>query len=284
MDMNEPFPAEISQAINEFVDQIERVLLQNGMPRAERTSVCAEVEAQIHTMIERRLEAGAELNLELVHGIIESMDQPESYAKPLDASHLPKPALESAQADAATPIHQVASKVESIWQSIKKTWARSARTKPGLDWVAVAGLAPTCLGVFCILAGMPRRNEFAIVSGFFWIFVGVVLSGISFWRIRHSNGLLTGQRIAAVGVMILPIALANIVLFAILFTTPIGRILGAIILVAGAMYANYRMIKYALHWLDSYSATVPAPVVAPTEPVVSPAADSGPISGMIVTS
>ncbi|HUP82511.1 MAG TPA: hypothetical protein VM260_28415 [Pirellula sp.] len=79
------YPTNVTPRINDFLDRIEGVLLDRDTPRAERTSICAEVESQIHTMIERKMEAGAELNLELIAGIIESMDPPESYAPTLES-------------------------------------------------------------------------------------------------------------------------------------------------------------------------------------------------------
>ncbi len=280
MEMNEPYPLEISKAINVFVDCIEKNLLQSGMPRAERTSVCAEVETQIYAMIERRMEAGAELNLELVSGIIESMDQPESYAKEVAPFMLP----ESAALPVTPPSNRSTVEKQPFLKSVRKIMARPARTQPGLDWVAIAGIVASSVGVLMLIVGQGRRSEFLIVTGFLSVFAGVVASGVSFWRIRHSNGLLTGQRIASVGVLMLPIVFLNAVLCSILFATPIGRVLGAFILATALVYANYRVIKLALQWLDSYSATaVRETTSVPAEPSRPSESGGGQLPGVVAS-
>ena len=258
MEINEPYPIDVIQRINDFLDRIERVLLDRDTPRAERISICAEVESQIHTMMERKMEAGAELNLELVCGIIESMDPPESYASTAESQTIKEGDSNASVTPATTniPLYGFASWIKDRFQ----------RTTPGIDWVAVSGLASTCFGSLLILAGARggRGGEAVAVFGFLMIFAGVAASGISFWRIRHSNGLLTGQKVASIGMLILPLLILNGILSVILFASPIGRFLGAITLVTGLVYANYRFVQYALRWLASYSAVVP--LAEPTKP------------------
>jgi len=82
---------------------------------------------------------------------------------------------------------------------------------------------------------------------------GVTASAFSFWRIRHSNGLLTGQRIASIGVLMLPFLLINALLIAILFATRLGIVLGVLTVVASLMYGNHYFLRQALRWLSIYS-------------------------------
>ena len=274
MELNEPYPIEVTQSINVFLDSIEQVLLNRSTPRAERMSICAEVETQIHTLIERKVEAGAELNLDLVTGIIESMDPPESYAA------LAEPVLH-----AETPLH--AKPVPTAGKKTKKNLTlgyfrsllnRPPRTSPELDWVAICGLAATCFGLLFIAVGLKGRSEGGAGLGFLILFAGVIASGVSFWRIRHSNGLLTGQRIASIGVLILPMVIVNLILGAVLFASPFGRFLGAVVMAVALIYLNYRMVQYALHWLSCYSAK--SPDAEPSKPESN--TDSAVPSGMII--
>ena len=276
MDTNEPYPIEVTQCINRFLDRIEQVLLTRGTSRAERTSICAEVESQIHTMIERKLEAGAELNVNLVNGIIESMDPPESYAPSIEPAMPVVPVLhaESISATSKEPVEK------ALLGYVRKILDRPKRTTPVLDWVAICGLVVTLLGIMLVFAGMGGRNEEPTVLGFLMIFAGVAASGISFWRIRHSNGLLTGQAIASVGMLMLPLLLVNGILSVVLFATSFGRFLGAIVLATALLYVNYRMVVAAMHWLASYSAMVPEEVSGKTEKVRDAGIEPGPLSGV----
>ncbi len=276
MDTNEPYPIEVMQCINRFLDRIEQVLLTQGTSRAERTSICAEVESQIHTMIERKLEAGAQLNLELVNGIIESMDPPESYAPSAEPAMQSEPVLQAESISAATK--ESAEKV--LLGYVRKIWDRPKRTKPQFDWVAICGPVVTLLGILLVFAGMRGRHDGTTLIGFLMIFAGVAGSGISFWRIRNSNGLLTGQAIASAGMLMLPLLLVNGILSVFLFASPFGRFLGAIVLAAALLYVNYRMVTAAMHWLTSYSAKAPEEVFAKAEKVREATIEPGPLSGV----
>ena len=269
METNEPYPIEITQIINAFLDRIEQVLLDRGTTRTERTSICAEVETQIHTMIERKIEAGAELNLELISGIIESMDPPESYAQSLGG--------ESVVHSETLASSNQSPKMLPMFGFVGSLMERFHRTTPGVDWVAFGGLAATCIGLLLMLvgAGGGRAGEGVVAFGFLSIFAGVAACGISFWRIRHSNGLLTGQRVASVGMLMLPILLINAILCVILFASPFGRFLGAMAMATALVYANYRFVQYALSWLASYTAA--APLAQPVKP--EPKTDSGVLTG-----
>ena len=259
MDMSEPYPANITQLISDFVDRIELVLLNRGTPRAERTNICHEVETQIQMLIERRTESGVELSIDLVNGIIESMDPPESYASAIDP--IAEPTIEPARhTEPSPPISK---------QSDSKPWAmppfvsyvrkfldRPARSTPVLDWVAVCGLVATCFGLLLTVT-RPGRGDESAIFGLFFIMAGVTASAISFWRIRHSNGLLTGQHIASIGILMLPLLLTNALLITILFATPFGIILGVLAAIGIFVYGNYYILRYALRWLATYSVKTP---------------------------
>lgn len=274
MELNEPYPIEVTQSINAFLDRIEQVLLNRGTPRAERMSICAEVETQIHTLIERKVEAGVAINLDLVIGIIESMDPPESYAGAAEPVVNAEPVL---HAD-PVPAFSKKTKANPILVYFRSFLNRPPRTNPELDWVAICGLVATCIGLLFIAGGLRGRREEAAVFGFLALFAGVLASGISFWRIRHSNGLLTGQRIASIGVLMLPLVIVNLILGAVLFASPFGRFLGAVVMAVALIYLNYRMVQYALHWLSCYSAK--SPDAEPSKPESN--TDSAVPSGMII--
>lgn len=282
MDMSEPYPANITQLISVFVDRIEQVLLSRGTPRAERTSICQEVETQIQMLIERRIESGAELNIDLVTGIIESMDPPESYAPAIDPIAEPtlEPTLEPTRhAEPSSPISKQPDgkpwAMPTFVSYVRKFLDRPARMTPVLDWVAVCGLVATCFGLLLTVT-RPGRGDESAIFGLFFIMAGVAASAISFWRIRHSNGLLTGQRIASIGILMLPLLLINAFLITILFATPFGIILGVLAAISIFVYGNYYILRYALRWLANYS--VKTPEVELPKPEVS--ADRGMLPGV----
>ena len=278
MDMNEPHSIEITNLISAFVDRIEQVLLNRGTPRAERTSICQEVETQIHMLIERRIESGAELNIDLVNGIIESMDPPESYAPetPPTAEPIIEPVHQTGAAPDASKQPEKPKSKPSVVDTVRKFLDRPKRTTPSLDWVAICGLAATCFGLFLMVA-RPGRGDGAAIFGVFFIMAGVTASAFSFWRIRHANGLLTGQRIASIGVLMLPFLLVNALLIAILFATRFGIVLGVLTVVVMLIYSNYYFLQRALRWLSVYS--VNTAEAERLKPEVM--ADNGVLSGVI---
>lgn len=253
METNEAYPEIITQTINAFVDRIEQVLLAKGTARAERTSICSEVETQIHLMIERKIESGSELSLELVTGIIESMDPPESYGVPMDVS-----SVESTSTATSQPASKLPPSSEGIFgfAHFKKLLDIPKRTAPATDWVAIGGLAAICMGVLlfpmALLSGR-HGGEVLAVGSFFLIFAGSIASVVSFWRIRHSNGLLTGQKIASSGMIAVPFFLVNVLLCAFLFATQIGYVLGGFLMFAALVYGNYRVLRHTIAWLGAYS-------------------------------
>jgi hypothetical protein len=255
METNQPYPTDVAQHIHAFVDSIERVLIERAVTRTERNTICDEVASQIQTMIERRVEAGAELNLELVRSIIESMDSAESYARSTE----PGPS-----APVAESIERKAEPLERPTQ-----WARLGKKQiqdlvPGFiskqfggatrtDFFAVVGLATSILGCLFLPFGMSRRHESISVFGLFLLFLGTIASGIAFWRIRNSNGRLQGHRLASIGILVMPLLFLNAVLAAVLIAGRVGLVIGGIAVVAGVLYGNYRLIRFALSWLETSS-------------------------------
>ena len=265
METNETYPEIITQTINAFVDRIEQVLLTRGIARAERTSICTEVETQIHLMIERKVESGSELSLELVKGIIESMDPPESYAAPLDTAAIESTSTSPSTAPSKTP---KPSERNFGFAYLKTFLNTPKRTTPSVDWMAMAGVGAICIGVLlfqmALLSGRHGGEVFAVGS-FFMIFAGAIASIVSFWRIRHSNGLLTGQKIASIGMIAVPFFLINALLCAFLFTTPIGYVVGAVLMLASLVYGNYWAVRKVIGWLGTYSVKVSNADVKPSE-------------------
>ena len=248
MDTNEAYSEIITQTINAFVDRVEQVLLTRGTARAERTSICSEVETQIHLMIERKIESGSELSLELVTGIIESMDPPESYGVPVETA-----AVESTSTSQPTSKAPNASERKFGFAFVKKLLDIPKRTTPATDWVAIGGLGAICMGILlfamAVLSGR-HGGEVLAVGSFFMIFAGSIASVVSFWRIRHSNGLLTGQKIASIGMITVPFFLVNVMLCAFLFATPMGYVVGAVLMLAALVYGNYLVVRHTISCLE----------------------------------
>lgn len=277
MESNEAYPEVINQAINAFVDRVEQVLLARGTARAERTSICSEVETQIHLMIERKIESGSELSLELVAGIIESMDPPESYGVPMDT-----PTVESTSTSTSQPTSKApnASERKFDFAYLNKFLNIPKRTTPSVDWVAIGGVGAISMGILlfamAVLAGRHGGEVFGVGS-FFLIFAGSIASVVSFWRIRHSNGLLTGQKIASAGMIAVPFFLANALLCAFLFATPIGYVVGAGMMLAALVYGNYLVVRHTIGWLGAYSVKVSEADTKPSEARNDTTEVSGPI-------
>lgn len=74
--------AEESRAsINDYLDAVERVLLDQKVSRSERTLILGELESQIHSMVVAKTDPGASVSLSLVSSILETLDSPESYGR-----------------------------------------------------------------------------------------------------------------------------------------------------------------------------------------------------------
>lgn len=68
-------------SINDYLDAVERVLLDQKVSRSERTLILGELESQIHSMVIAKSDAGASVSLSLVSSILETLDSPESYGR-----------------------------------------------------------------------------------------------------------------------------------------------------------------------------------------------------------
>ena len=74
--------AEESRAsINDYLDAVERVLLDQKVSRSERTLILGELESQIHSMVVAKTDPGASVSVSLVSSILETLDSPESYGR-----------------------------------------------------------------------------------------------------------------------------------------------------------------------------------------------------------
>lgn len=262
MESQQPMPPEIVQLIQSFVDRIETTLLARQLPRGERMTICDEIESQIYTMIARRTEAGAELNLELVNSIIESMDPPESYARnTLDEPNVPQfesdPVASNATHNPEVPAGAIpAPSVSSRFKKfVPEFVSRHFGETPHTDPLGICGLIACLFGALLIPIGMGGRHgaEGVIVFGILLLFLGTIASAVSFWRIRSSHGKLLGTRYASLGLLVLPFVFTNCFLIAFAFATRLWMVLGALVLLAAFIYANYRVVRFALRWLETSS-------------------------------
>lgn len=254
MDTNTPFPAEIRKNIQEFVDQIDQVLIGRGLSRVERNTICDEVETQIFDMLERKTQAGAELNLELLSSVLETIDQPDAYRNSSQdtASSNTSTKNSDRKETEKQPGKPIASGLGSVWsyaqasfEPVRSFYQRHTQ-KPHIDPLSVVGLVLGASGVILMCGGMAGRMETAIVIGLLFVFLGAVFSGIAYWRIRNAKGKLLGLNIAAIGLLIMPTYFANAAITAILFFTPLAILLGSLFLIATLIYLNYRVLRWAV--------------------------------------
>jgi hypothetical protein len=258
MESNQLYPPEITHAIQAFVDRIEAVLIERKLPRSQRANICDEVESQIQTLIDRRVESGATLNLELVNSIIESMDQPESYAMPdepivMESVSVPTDSTESTQTNSPKSSSKTSlpNWKEYVPQFIQKRFAST----PHVDSLALFGLACCAMGILFIAfaLSMTHGNGPSFVFALLLVFMGTIACAVSFWRIRQSNGKLLGIRYAAMGLLTIPFLIANTFLMLFLFATPLWMVLGGVLLAGIVLYSNYRALRFALGWLETSS-------------------------------
>ena len=78
----------------------------------------------------------------------------------------------------------------------------------------------------------------------------------------------------------LPLFIVDAVLSVILFASPFGRFLGAVVMATALLYANYRVLQAAMQWLASYSAKVPESEFAKTEINRDPEIEPGQLSSV----
>ena len=256
METNQPQLSEITELIQSFVDSIERALIERGLPRSQRNNICDEVESQIQTMIERRVQAGAELNLELVHSIIESMDPAESYrqtAQPVANESVASSEVESRKESRLPSVDHALASLGAFTKGWQEFISKQLRGSQSMQWLAALGLGISILGCLFLPFGMSRRHEEMSVLGFLLLFAGTIASAIAFWRIRSSNGRLRGQTVASIGILVMPMAFMNGILAAVLILGRVGLVIGALAVFAAVIYGNYRFVRYALEWLVTSS-------------------------------
>jgi hypothetical protein len=274
MEPNQAYTAEMLEMIQSFVDRVDQALIAAGMPRVQRNNVCDEVESQIHLMIERRIEAGSEQNAELVTSVIESMDPPESYSRQFETASDSKTQNQSDNVSASKSTNGSISgstfttafgtRIPGFWRSIVD---RLTSQEPHVDPVAVAGLGLVGLGAVLSPFGIAARSEGMTVLGFFFVFLGAIASGVSYWRIRNSRGNLLGKRFASAGILVLPLLVGNTLLVSVLIATGLWLVLGTAAVIAAFLYGNYRLIRKAVQWLERDTIQTDVPCATSTPPI-----------------
>jgi hypothetical protein len=279
MDSNLSLSSEMTTAINIFVDRIEAILIRDAVPRSERTTICDEVESQILTMVAQRIESGSELSLELVKSIVDSMDQPESYSTSVGAStieSLEPIEMERIESPSSAPStsekvgdcmegkpHASIPKMPSWRAAIGSIGRKTIGSLLQTETIVHGGLGLSMLGLLLFLLSFADRHRGGpgLLLGFAIMLVGCLLCGISYVRIRLSNGDVagagtigartTGSRRAAIGMISLPFAMANLIVISILIGTHAWILLGAACVVVLVAYANYRLWQLALKMLET---------------------------------
>jgi hypothetical protein len=277
METQSALPEDVKTMIDSFVDRIDRVLVERGMPRTQRNTVCDEVESQIYLLIERKADAGSEINVSLVASIIESMDPPESYRDSADSSAAA--ADTTVAMDAPIQVQSAAQprnsqKTDSFWKTTElftKLDAFLNPKKPHVDPIAIIGLFLSCVGVLFLPVGVAARSESVTVLGLLTLFSGTIGSGISYWRIRNTKGRLLGKRLAAIGLLIMPCLFLNAIVVLVMVATRIALLLGVLAVVLAGLYVNYRLINRSLRWLEKESSIEGVP----SDDAEAPIAETG---------
>lgn len=247
MELEQPIPADALQLIHSFLDQVDTVLLGRQVPRDQRVSIVGELESQIMTLVERKAASGSPVNAELLRGIIEAMDPPESYVQVTTSiesqasTELP-PQIEPAKASVPK------FRFRKLWQSVAKRL--EPQGKPSFDFVLIASVAA---GVLCFLffqVGMLGHSPGSILISLLLMLAHVGLGFYAWRRIKRSNGLLLGRRLAFACMLTVPLILINALSLSVLILTPLGLFLGAIALAAALVYANYRIVLAAWSYVD----------------------------------
>jgi len=263
---------ESRNSMDAYLDAVEAVLLEQKTPRSERILILGELESQIHAVIALRLEAGAELQPDLVRSIIESLDTPESYR--IDAQHANAGSPIGSELESKTHTSEAKESV-SIDSGVGSTKERDPRfqavhwlgklaayrQRSRIDEFAIASCI-CALGALLIAASTGRDREAGIVLTGLLLTVGCCLGWFSTYRIKRSDGKLWGGRLAFTGGMILPFMLANIAAITLVVQTP----LWILILIAAVLFANYWVIRRTWAWIASQS-LVPSTVSVPDQQV-----------------
>jgi hypothetical protein len=76
--------ADVRERLDEHLDSVERVLAEAGVSRAERRSICDEVETQACEMVWQRSEG--EPTEQQIRAVLAELDDPEAYREAADPS------------------------------------------------------------------------------------------------------------------------------------------------------------------------------------------------------
>jgi hypothetical protein len=235
MSLAPELPNDVRQRVDDYLDAIERVLIQGGVTRTERRSIVDEVESQIHEMLAARTdqEAGAALT-----EILSKLDAPEAYAP--DAATTAKPeSAPTAAAPLASP--------RALWQGWRSWWSPSESPRLSPPALVAAGWAGAV--VILLMAVMAFRWPPALLVGLLALFaftapVGVTVLGfMAVRRIRRPGSKEYGLLLALIETFFFPILLANLALIGILAAS---REAGLILLAALVIIAaNVGLARYA---------------------------------------
>jgi membrane protein implicated in regulation of membrane protease activity len=101
--------------------------------------------------------------------------------------------------------------------------------------------------------GMNHHQEPWLVFGMMLLFLGTIVSAVSYWRSRKSDSSTNGRRYAALGIMIMPTFFINGMLASLVIAGRLWMLLGVVAALGFFLYANYRVLSYGLRFLEADS-------------------------------
>ncbi|HWB11654.1 MAG TPA: hypothetical protein VG826_20655 [Pirellulales bacterium] len=228
-------PNEVRLRIDEYLDAVERVLIQGGVTRTERRNIVDEVESQIYEMLAARTDQEPAAALT---DVLAKLDAPEAYAP--DAATTVK--AESAPA-AAAPLPSP----RALWSRWRRWW--SVSETPRFSPPAVVAACWAGGVAFLLMAVLAFRWPPAPLVGLLALFgltapVGVTVLGfLAVRRIRRTGSKEHGLPLALIETFFFPILLANLALIGILAASEEAGLilLAALVIIA----ANVGLARYA---------------------------------------
>lgn len=249
MESSMNWPDDVRRRVDEYLDCVERALVSRLVPRSDRRSIVDEIETQIETLVSRRRDEGAELNVVLIEEILQRMDPAESYGE----------GPESTVGAEGSP--------SGVYQgqaaSTRNGHAEVIRPQvPRLDPVVIAAILLLGFVVLTLFTGAERLIVFTGLPA------AVVATGLAIWsiyRIRHSDGWLHGLGLAFGAACILPVLMIQSFLW--LFAeTPLALVLMVTLFLAVNVYVHYRIIAAIWRRVSDGYQPRPMPPGATTAP------------------
>ncbi|MFO0915147.1 MAG: hypothetical protein U0795_19455 [Pirellulales bacterium] len=243
------WPDDVRSRVDDYLDRVERALASRLVPRSDRRSIVDEIETQIETLVSRRTDEGAKLNVVLIEEILQRMDPAESYGegpeRTADAEGSPSGDFHAQTAHA------------------KPTQAEVIRPQvPRRDPVAIAALLLWGFVVLTLMTGAERLIVFCGMPA------ALVATGLAIWsiyRIRNSDGWLHGLGWAFGAACILPVLMIQWFLW--LFAeTPLALVLMVTVFLAVNIYVHYRVISAIWRRVSEGYQPRPMPPGATTAP------------------